>query len=366
MQRQLALLFETLNEDHVFFKRHLPSFVDNFTQSVLLKKPDVLSVAALNAFGSRLFNILFGFHDNPLPELFNFAKKALEHGLDIKPIVYHSLLDLIREYATYTLDHNKDISALKTLVELIELYLITIDEADAELMASLKEELHSAGDEQIRDQHDIIVYALRSIHANDEFIKLLTYVDELPVICRTKLGQCTDENIEIDITACFRSVFTEARPFYIKSDHFQKTITGTASLHPGNYNTLIFSQLHFVELPQESRRYIRTAVPESMTLTLFIDNTEHIMNIYDISVGGIGTISLKKLPSTEGRKVQLSFELMGETMMTNGSVRYVKTVDDAYHYGIEFESGDKNEEKISEFVTNRQFEILKLLKARSY
>jgi hypothetical protein len=351
-----------LKSDKNFFKEHEKVFVDDFTTNISRLKNNPLSKPALNTFGNRLYITLFSFEDDPRKELYTFAKKTMENEIDFKPIATHALLNLLKEYLDFVISQNKDISSIKALVELIEIYLVTIEEANADMIKMLKEQIHNVTKSKNDQEHDLIFYTFKTLLKNNEPIKLLTYKDELPVICRAPLLNILGNSIEINIEKCYKSIFTGKQNIYIKSDHFPKPIGGEVAPHPTKKNTILFKEVHFVELPQESRRYIRIAVSEAEAVTVATDTHSYTMRLKDISIGGMGVASQEQLPDLVNQNVLLSFSLLGKELTAEGTVKYINEHDGAYHYGIEFKPNAKLEENISEYVTNRQFEILKELK----
>ncbi len=362
MDNKIELLFTTLKADEAFFKQQEKKFVDDFTSNIVRLDATPLSASALNTFGSRLYLTLFMFEDDPRKELYAFAKKTMENEIDFKPVATHALLQLLKEYMGHIIEQNRDITSIKALVELIEIYLMTVEEANADIIKTLKKEIHQVTEAKNSQEHDLVLYTFKALLKNGETIKLLTYKDELPVVCRAALLNVSEIGIEISIERCFKSIFTGKQDIYIKSDHFPKPIGGKTALHPYNKNSLVFKEAHFVELPQESRRYIRTVVPQTVAVAVAVDSQSYTMRLKDISVGGMGLISETQLPDMVNKRVLLSFNLTGKEFAAEGSVKYMNKKDSSYHYGIEFNPNAKLEEKLSEYITNRQFEILKELK----
>lgn len=362
MDKKIALLFATLKSDEPFFRKQEKVFIDDFTSRISTLYTSPLPVSALNTFGSRLYSTLFRFEGDPRDELYTFAKKTMENNVDFKPVATHALLQLLRNYLEYVISQNRDIVSIKALVELVEIYLITIEKANADIVKSLKEQISQIHTSKNLQEQELILYTLKSLLEHGEPIKLLAYQNELPVICRASLVHVSDTAIEINIERCFKSIFSKKQDIYIKNEHFPKTIGGDATFHIRDKNILRFKNLHFVDLPQESRRFIRTSIPDTTPVTVASDSHSYSMRLKDVSVGGLGLIANESLPQLIHKRVLVSFNLIGTDITAEGEIKYMINSNGEYHFGIEFLPNKKVEEKLSEYVTNRQFEILKELK----
>ncbi|HHD72496.1 MAG TPA: hypothetical protein ENL02_01040, partial [Epsilonproteobacteria bacterium] len=214
MDKKIELLFTTLKADEAFFKQHETKFIDDFTSYIIHLDATPLSATALNTFGSRLYVTLFMFQDDPRKELYAFAKKTMENDIDFKPVATHTLLQLLKEYMEHIIEQNREIISIKALVELIEIYLITIEKANADIIKPLNNETLHVAEAKNRHVHDLVLYTFKSLLENGESIKLLAYKDELPVVCRASLVNITDIGIEINIERCFKSIFSGNQNIY--------------------------------------------------------------------------------------------------------------------------------------------------------
>lgn len=338
-------------------------FVDSFTESILEHNPCMLSAKSLRTIGSKLFHLLLSFKDDPFSELYDFAKKTLEHDIDIKPIVTKTLLELIRDYTVFILEHKRGIEPLKALMELVELYLLTIDKANAEIMHQLKEELDTSKMKHENSEHELIIHTLKMLYKHNESLTLLTYVNELPISCKVKLNHCSEQYAKFDIGACHHFIFNEQQSYYLKNEHFPKIVTGEYKIDPESMDLVVFSNLCFTELSQEARRYVRTILHDIEPAEIIYDQQVDTAVIHDISVGGMGVRSLRRLENLVDRTIDISFNLLETELKAKGTVRYERSVESGYHYGIEFTPQTDMQDKVAEYVMKRQFEILKELKS---
>ncbi len=95
---------------------------------------------------------------------------------------------------------------------------------------------------------------------------------------------------------------------------------------------------------------------------LDIDREEVVGTMADISVGGVGVFLKEKGSLKEGDVVWVSFTLPKGKVETQASVRYVLPDGNVYRVGIQYELDLKREKVVSDYVMERQFEILKELR----
>lgn len=363
MNKEILELQKELRSDKRFFDNYEPGFIDSFHQNMSLIKPGLLSNSALNTFGAKLFRLLFDLSNDPFDELYAFSLKLAEHEINIKPIIIKSLLTMIQDFAVYMIEEQKEIGSLKALTMLIEQYLITIEKANEDYLQQLKKELISEREQKQSQQAAIILHALNAIKEKNEDVKLLGYFKELPVICKTKILSCQDNVVELDISKCYSSLFRSHNEIYIKSALFPKPITGAALVVATKTDILQMSNLEFTELPQESRKFIRVEPTALIEVTIEKGREKFSGSIGDISVGGVSLLTIEKTGLSRDDHIVITFILNSQEIIAEGIIRYDLNIKKLHQLGIEFIQNTKVEERVSEYVTNRQFEILKEIKS---
>jgi hypothetical protein len=367
MKKDIGTLFKRLESEKSFFDSYQNRFIDSFQNYTEKHRPGLLTRTALNNFGAKLYQLLFSFKNDPRSDLKAFTVKTITYNVDIKPIVLKSLLIMIRDFATHNLN-KLNIEATAALASLIELYTQTINEAHRiakETPESSEDTAFSGQAGSAQKEMETIFSLLKTLEKNNETVQIMTYVHEVPIVCNARIMGQSAEFFELNTKSCISSSFSDSSDVYIKHSSFPKVLSGKAHHFPSR-DSLRIRNPYFTDLPQEGRKFLRVATEVPIPLTLQVDSDSYTCRIKDISIGGLGIISIDKLPVSTGTIAQATFSLNDTELTLNINIRYNIREEHFYRIGASFNNIESEHENlISKYVTDRQFDILKSLKSKA-
>ncbi|RMA93126.1 PilZ domain-containing protein [Hydrogenothermus marinus] len=364
MEKKILDLLKSIVSEKEFFEKEKDKFINSFTQEMLLEKKQKniqgLPSSVLTTIGIKLYNLLFlNYEKDPSKELYNFAYKIAESKIDLKIVLISSTLRLVRDFIDYILDGKKDFNTVKNLIELIDKYIIEVEKAYADYYKKVEEELHKLKNEKAKEEEEIIFSILKNISDRKEKIEILDFYKEVPVICKSWIKEISEVTVVLDIQNCNFAIFEEEKYIYLKVPSFPKIIKAKIKKFK-EFDYITLTDFHFTELPQEKRRYLRVVPKEA--IKVYLNKNGNIIEglIRDISIGGIGIYTDKIDLLNKDDKVSIKFQLRGETIETEGIIRYI--LKESKRAGIEFIKNTEIEDKIAEYVIDREFEIIKELR----
>ena len=360
-------LYNLLEQDKEFFVKFKEDFIEYFADTVK-ESVHFLDKTSLRSVADRIYIILFSLKGNPINELKDFVKKVAESETDIKIAFSKSFLYLLKNYIDYKIEKGYDFDSIKTLVELLDIYLSIIDFVYVDYTKKLEKQINQIKKERLSEEKEFIFYGFEKIDEEDKEIQVLDFYKEVPVICKAKIKQVLGKKIVIlkMINCLYKNFYIEGNDIFIKSDVFPKVVKGVIKNSDMANFTIEVSNFKFSKLLQEERKHVRVVPKGEIPLFIIKEDKNLIGKIADISIGGIGIYIkniIKNINSIDKNdRIKLRFELRGIGIEHTGTVKYIKKENGFYRIGIEFDHNEKVEEIISEYVVKRQFEIIKELR----
>jgi len=355
-------ILTNLKSEKEFFFEFQKDFVDIFSRNISLAKPGLISSSALQTFGIKLFTLLFGFQKDPTEELYLFSKKLAQNDINLKPVIIKSLLNSIGKFAIYLADKEESIEKLKNLITLVDIYLTTIDKAYMDYYEEIKKALKNKESEN----KEILLSLIQKIKDKNEEVDIIDFYKELPIVLKSKILKIFDEKIVVSIYAGKFSYLKKEEIVYLKHPYFPKPIKANIFDLDPKSETLTLYNFIFSEIEQDKRRFVRVQPEKIIEVNLSFENRVFKGYIKDISIGGIGVYLENIEDLKKESELEIFFLLSSKPVKTKGKVKYIQKTDNFNILGIDYFSNldIKTEETISSYITHRQFEILKELKAK--
>ncbi len=360
IDQDLSSLYRSLTVEKSFFENYREKFVNSFLK--YFKKVSKMEIPEekIKTLSEGLYKRLFSFKGNPLDELYSLGLKMYETKVDIRAILSKVFMVMAKDFLEYLINEEKDIIFLKNYITLVETYLVTLDKANTDYVESIQEKLKKIIDEKKADETESIIDILRVKKDN---IKVIDYFYEVPVTCNSKLLRIEGRNIFLDVSKCVNKIFEKDHYVFVKIEDLSKTIKGKVEEISYDRGILVLTDFEYAPIPQEKRRYIRVRLSEKIPVILTRGTKEFKGLIDDISIGGLGIFLTDTEGLEEGVYVDIIFVLDGYTIDVLGQIRYLSPIGRVTRVGIKFMNlTARDEEIIGEFVTKRQFEILKKLR----
>ena len=359
-EQDLDTLYRSLSMEKRFFENYRENFVKSFLEYFKKVSKIELPEEKIKSLSESLYKKLFSFKGNPLDELYSLGLKMYETKVDIRAILSKAFMVMAKDFLEYLIKEEKDILFLKNYITLVEAYLITLDKASRDYVESLQEKLNKIIDEKKADETESIIDILRVRKGN---IKVIDYFYEVPVTCNSRLMRIEGRYVFLDVSKCVNKIFEKDHYVFVKIEGLSKTIKGKVDEISYDRGILILTDFEYAPIPQEKRKYVRVRLSEKIPVILTKETKEFKGLIDDISIGGLGVFLTDIQNLEEGAYVDLIFILDGYTINVRGEIRYISPLGRITRVGIKFMNlTARDEEIIGEFVTKRQFEILKKLR----
>ncbi|NPA52155.1 MAG: PilZ domain-containing protein [Aquificae bacterium] len=349
---QVEEIHKILKEDRSFFLSKKEKFLK------------CIDIGSINDTAQKLYISLFSFEKNE-KDIEKLIRELLRHRADIKPEITSFLMNLVNEYLEYCIKNKKSIKNVKALLQLINHYIYLIDKTYISYVSHITNHIKQLSKEKRKAHKELALSIFRKLKEEKKSVRLVSFYKEVPIICKTKIERITDEFVVLQSHNCSTKAFYPEKNVYIKIDNLQKKIKATIINIIPKEEKIVLGNFELTQLPQEKRKFVRVQPTENIEVKL--QKGKHILTgkLSDISIGGIG-VYLSKIDNIEEKDtVKISFKLpSGDTEIELlGEVVYIMDMDGMYRVGIKYSPDVLTEEKINDYVINRQFEILKEIKS---
>ena len=354
-------LWKDLVNDYEFFLSYRETFIENFKKHSRIESPKLIGIPSLTTLLKKLYLMLFSFQRDPREELFNLAYRLNRFEIDLKKIMTKCTLTMIRDYIDYVAEEKGDVSRIKKLIELIEIYLGIIEDAQSKYIDELRKETKKSERPVAEGERAIIMEFLNKLKdEKSEDIEFINYYKQVPAVCRSRLIDVGETSFKASI--CNLSIFAIGEEVYLKHPRLPRTVAVKIKEIDHTQDIAEFEVIGFVDLPQERRKYVRVQPDDSIPVKIQKGDIELTGEMADISVGGIGIYVRDYNGLSIGDVVTVSLHLPEGKVETNGVIRHITPHENIYRVGIEYRLDFKQEEIVSDYVMERQFEILRELK----
>lgn len=352
-------VYNILEDDKDFFLEKKEQFLRCFSIS-----NEVITESSIRTIADKLFLSLFSFDSDKKKDIETLITRLLKYRVDIKPELTNFLMNLANEYLDYCIKNKKSVLNVKAFIYLVNYYISLIDKAYVKFLSKLAKSIEEISKEKTEANKELALAVFERLKNSKETVKVLSYYKEVPIICRTSVEKITDEFVVLSFDNCSIKAFPTGKTVYIKVPFLSKKIKATIVNISPKDSVMALGHFEITELPQEKRKFVRVEPAQTIEIAIIKGNKTIKGKIADISIGGVGVYAVDIQDLNEDDIVKLSFKLPeSDTIEITGRVVYIIDMDGMYRIGIEYSLDVIQEEKISDYVINRQFEILREIKS---
>ncbi len=356
---QVSDIYSILEEDRDFFLNKKDEFLKCVNNS-----SHYLSESSIRTIADKFYLSLFSFNSSE-KDIQILVKRLLKYKTDIKPELTNFLMNLVNDYLDYCIKNKKSVKNVKALLQLINHYISIIDRAYVSYLSKISNQVEQLSKEKIEANKELALSIFKKLQEEKKTIRLISYYKEVPIICKTQVEKVTDEFVVLHFENCSIKAFHPEKSVYIKTELLQKKIKASIINVSPKEEKIVLGHFELTDLPQEKRKFVRVEPAETINVKLEKGNTTVTGKLADISIGGIGVYTADIKDLEEGNLIRVSFKLpaIDFDVDLTGEIVYIIDMDGMYRIGIKYSPDVITEEKISDYVINRQFEILKELKS---
>ena len=336
------------------YTRKLKTLVDRYVEN----DEEILKVA--DTFYNQLFKEKI--HKD---FFYNLALSYALRGKNIKPVISSILLTILRDFLDYLLKtkeelNRSDVDILKKLFNTIEEVLEAVEKAYTEYFETINKELKKVKQMEEKERK-FLLKEVELIKLKEESVLFVFSYKELPIYCKGKIKDLDDDIVEIEFTErCLAlPILNIGDFFHAKSENLTNPVK--FEVMKRNEKTILARAVSYEEAFIEKRQHVR--VQPEKPIPVYILEKNIVGKMVDISVGGIGIFLQAKVVEPD-EIVILEFHIKDKDIKVKGECRYIVAYDHGYRAGFKFvDLSPQHESLIGQYVMERQFQILKELKA---
>lgn len=193
-------------------------------------------------------------------------------------------------------------------------------------------------------------------------LRLLNYYNEIPVSYPAQIEHVEEEMVDLTVHQQQAVVMVTDRMTFLTSKHFPFDVVAKVFRVDTHRCLAILTHFAYAHVRAQRREFVRVQVPGRVDVTFVSAEGSLSGRLYDISLGGLSFISQIKKNIDVNTKGTLSVGLQSRTFDIPAVL--LKTVPDErnFKYIFEIDVSGKIENHISQFIFQRQLEIIRELK----
>jgi PilZ domain-containing protein len=209
-----------------------------------------------------------------------------------------------------------------------------------------------------------IVAKLQAIQAgqlvND--LRLLNYFNEIPVSYPASIDYIDEDMVDLTVHQNQAVVMKFERKTIIKSQHFPYEVLANAFRVNINTSLVTLTNFAYALVKAERRRFVRVALKDPLAATFTDGEKELRGRLVDISLCGAAILGGDSSLFDTQAEGALLLTLCGRTISVPALLIKLVQVGGDTKFVFEFEVSSKDEVLVSQFIFQRQVEIIKELK----
>ena len=194
-------------------------------------------------------------------------------------------------------------------------------------------------------------------------LRLLNYYQEIPVSYPGIIEDIDDDMVDVTVHQHQAVVMHHQKFTFLKSRHFPHDVVARVFRANVEKEMALLHKFSYAHIRAERRQAIRVQVVDPLQVTFSAAAGKVTGNLVDISISG-ASIECPQLEPAIETQVEgvLSFALEGALLQGDAAVLKVGDHEGQTRYILCLKPSSKAEEKISQFIFQRQLEIIRALK----
>jgi hypothetical protein len=196
----------------------------------------------------------------------------------------------------------------------------------------------------------------------DNDLKILNYYKEIPVSYLASIASIDSGLVEMDVHQHQAVVMYVEKMTFLKSEHFPHDVA--AKVYKANINRCIglLHNFSYAQIRAERRRFVRVQIVDPIKVNFRRVDQNFNGRLVDISIGGLSLESNDKIDIDLETAGILTAELPNGNLEMPGRLLKVAETGDFWCYIFEIDASNRIEAAISQFIFQRQVEIIRELK----
>lgn len=218
--------------------------------------------------------------------------------------------------------------------------------------------------EDVHKDEKAIIEVLKGIHSrrfrND--LRVLNYYKEIPVSYDATITHIDDDFVEMQVHQHQAAVMHVEKIAFLKSEHFTHDVV--AKVYKSNINKSLglLHNFSYVQIRAERRRFVRVQIFDTIIVSFRRQELTFSGRMADISLGGLSIDTAEEIAIDLEMAGVLTVEFPAGTLEIPGRLLKIFPLERGFSYVFEMEAGSKIETAISQFIFQKQVEIIRELK----
>lgn len=193
-------------------------------------------------------------------------------------------------------------------------------------------------------------------------LRVLNYYKEIPVSYEAEITHIDDDLVEMRVHQHQAVVMYVEKITFLKSSHFPHDVV--AKVYKANITKCIglLHNFSYGQVRAERRRFVRVQIVEPVKVNFRRADQNFNGRLVDISIGGLSLETLEKIDLDIDTAGILTAELPNGKLEMPGRLLKVASLEAGWGYIFEIEASARIEAGISQFIFQKQVEIIRELK----
>ena len=354
MRERLGLL----GRHQKFFGAYRARFAEVFLKVCKILNPEVVEaqVHFLRQGAVEIYDHLFtaaGQRGGSLKELEEKLEDMEEHGVSISVVLTKSFSVMTHDFVEYAAKTGNVVAPVRALTGIMTACLTLLDTMEDSPAAGAIDE----------DEGAILLL----LDANsDQMLRLETLYQGVPVNHEGMFLAAGDGRASFHLGASKETIFEFHEEVLISAPFLERPVLSRVEEVDEKRRELTLSGFHFSGHAAATRSELRVQPDQPVPVLLKVRNLNAEGLVIDISVSGLALSVDDPGDLQEKDWVHLELELPGtegEKLITSGEVARISQRKNSFRVGVLLKNTPKVEQRISEYVTTRQADVIRQVQA---
>jgi hypothetical protein len=193
-------------------------------------------------------------------------------------------------------------------------------------------------------------------------LRVLNYFKEIPVSYDSEITFIDDGMVELKVHQNQAVVMFVEKVAFLKSKHFPHDVV--AKVFKANITKSIglLHSFSYAQIRADRRRFVRVQINDPIKVNFRLVDANIDGRLVDISIGGLSLESAEEIPVNLGSFGTLTVDFPHGKLEMPGSLLKIAPHDNKWFYVFEIEASARIETTISQFIFQKQVEIIRELK----
>jgi hypothetical protein len=218
--------------------------------------------------------------------------------------------------------------------------------------------------DDIHKDEKAIIDVLKGIFSGElkNDLRILNYYKEIPVSYGATISHIDEDLVEMLVHQHQAVVMYVEKTAFLKSDHFPHDVL--ANVYKANINKCIglFHNFSYAQIRAERRRFVRVQIVDPVKVNFRRIDKNFDGQMIDVSIGGLSLETSEKIDIDIDTAGILTAELPTGKLEMPGRLLKIASLEKGYCYIFEIEASPRIETAISQFIFQKQVEIIRELK----